>query len=109
MAKGTKAEIGEIRKRKSGIFQKTAEGWKQIRQEVPEKQKEIIKNFLHQFKENKLHRGKSEKIVTDRKQAIAIALSQAQRYKEKVESLEKEAQEHAKNVLERAKKIKLIT
>ena len=33
---------------------------------------------MHEFKEGDLHSGKSDVIVTNRKQAIAIALSEAQ-------------------------------
>ena len=32
---------------------------------------------MHEFKEGELHIGKSDTIVTDRKQAIAIALNEA--------------------------------
>ena len=40
-------------------------------------QKKIAK-VMHEFKEGKLHSGKSDKIVTNPKQAIAIALSEAE-------------------------------
>ncbi|WP_421797910.1 DUF6496 domain-containing protein [Haliscomenobacter sp.] len=39
--------------------------------------KEKIAEVMHEFKEGELHSGKSDTIVTDRKQAIAIALSEA--------------------------------
>lgn len=40
------------------------------------KQKKVAK-VMHEFKEGHLHIGTSDKIVTDPKQAIAIALSEA--------------------------------
>ena len=39
-------------------------------------QKKLVK-VMHEFKEGELHAGKSSTIVTNRKQAIAIALSEA--------------------------------
>lgn len=33
---------------------------------------------MHEFKDGELHSGKTDTIVTDRKQAIAIALSEAE-------------------------------
>lgn len=33
---------------------------------------------MHEFKEGELHSGKTDTIVTDRKQAIAIALSESE-------------------------------
>ena len=39
-------------------------------------QKKVAK-VMHEFKEGNLHIGKSDKIVTNPKQAIAIALSEA--------------------------------
>ena len=39
-------------------------------------QKKVVK-VLHEFKKGELHAGKSNTIVTNRKQAIAIALSEA--------------------------------
>ena len=39
-------------------------------------QKKVVK-VMHEFKEGELHVGKSDTIVTNRKQAIAIALSEA--------------------------------
>ena len=41
------------------------------------KQKKIAQ-VMHEFKEGELHSGKSEIIVTNPKQAIAIALSEAE-------------------------------
>lgn len=41
------------------------------------KAQEKIAEVMHEFKEGELHSGKSDVIVTDRKQAIAIALSEA--------------------------------
>ena len=40
-------------------------------------QREKVGKVMHEFKESKLHIGKSDKIVEDEKQAIAIALKQA--------------------------------
>lgn len=42
---------------------------------TPEQDK--IAEVMHEFKEGELHSGKSGVIVTNRKQAIAIALSEA--------------------------------
>lgn len=39
-------------------------------------QKKVAK-IMHEFKEGKLHSGKTDTIVTNQKQAIAIALSEA--------------------------------
>ena len=36
-----------------------------------------VAEVMHEFKEGELHSGNSDTIVTDRKQAIAIALSEA--------------------------------
>ncbi len=36
-----------------------------------------IAEVMHEFKEGELHSGNTDTIVTDRKQAIAIALSEA--------------------------------
>lgn len=40
-------------------------------------QKKVAK-VMHEFKEGELHAGKTDTIVTNRKQAIAIALSEAE-------------------------------
>jgi hypothetical protein len=45
---------------------------------------EIVHQELHEMKAGKLRSGKSGKKVTDRKQAIAIGLSQARRSGKKV-------------------------
>jgi len=37
-----------------------------------------IAEVMHEFKEDDLHSGKTETIVTNKKQAIAIALSEAE-------------------------------
>jgi Family of unknown function (DUF6496) len=37
-----------------------------------------VAQVMHEFKEGNLHSGKSENIVTNPKQAIAIALSEAE-------------------------------
>ena len=42
-----------------------------------EKKPRKVKKVMHEFKAGKLHSGKSGKIVKDPKQAIAIALSEA--------------------------------
>lgn len=38
-----------------------------------------VKKVMEEFKKHQLHSGKGGKVVTDRKQAIAIALSEAAR------------------------------
>jgi hypothetical protein len=38
-----------------------------------------VAEVMHEFKEGELHIGTSDKIVTDPKQAIAIALSEAEK------------------------------
>ena len=43
-------------------------------------QKKVSK-VMHEFKGGELHTGKSDTIVTNRKQAIAIALSEAKNIK----------------------------
>jgi hypothetical protein len=47
---------------------------------TPEQDK--IAEVMHEFKEGELHSGKSGVIVTNRKQAIAIALSEAHELEE---------------------------
>ena len=44
---------------------------------MEKKKPEKIKTVMHEFKAGKLHSGKSDKIVKNPKQAIAIALSEA--------------------------------
>ena len=44
---------------------------------LSQKQKKIAE-VMHEFKEGDLHSGKTETIVTNPKQAIAIALSEAE-------------------------------
>ena len=44
------------------------------------KQKKVAK-VMHEFKEGTLHSGKTDTIVTNPKQAIAIALSEAEKLK----------------------------
>ena len=39
--------------------------------------KKKVANVMHEFKEGELHIGKSDTIVTNPKQAIAIALSES--------------------------------
>jgi hypothetical protein len=48
------------------------------------KAQEEVKEAMHEFKEGKLKSGKSEKPVTNPKQAIAIGLSQARKKGAKV-------------------------
>ena len=43
-----------------------------------------IKQIMGEFKRKKLHQGKSRKLVTSRKQAIAIALKSANKYCSKI-------------------------
>ena len=43
-----------------------------------------IAEVMHEFKEGELHSGKSDVIVTNRKQAIAIALSEAHELEEEM-------------------------
>lgn len=42
-----------------------------------------IKKVMGEYKDHTLHSGRSKKIVTNHKQAIAIALSEAERMKKK--------------------------
>ena len=73
------------------------------------KQKEKIAKVMHEFKEGELHIGTSDKIVKNPKQAMAIALSEANASKmsdgggvwtkeqrEKVAKLDKEFEEYVK-------------
>lgn len=53
---------------------------KKKKKTTPSQQK--IEEVMHEFKEGELHSGKSDKIVTNRKQAIAIALSEADKVEE---------------------------
>lgn len=48
------------------------------------KSQESVKNAMHKMKEGKLESGKSHKKVTNRKQAIAIGLSEARKEGAKV-------------------------
>lgn len=41
-----------------------------------------VAEVMHEFKEGELHVGKSDTIVTNRKQALAIALSEADQLKQ---------------------------
>ncbi|WP_373551165.1 DUF6496 domain-containing protein [Haliscomenobacter sp.] len=49
---------------------------------TPSPAQKKIAEVMHEFKEGELHSGKSDIIVTDRKQAIAIALSEADELEE---------------------------
>lgn len=42
-----------------------------------------VRKVMHEFKTGTLHSGKSKKVVTSRKQAVAIALSEARKAKKK--------------------------
>ena len=44
-----------------------------------QKTEKKMEKVMHEFKEGKLKSGKSKKKVTDRKQAIAIGLSEARK------------------------------
>ncbi len=46
-----------------------------------------VAEVMHEFKEGDLHSGKSDIIVTNPKQAIAIALSEAEGLKKKTKKL----------------------
>ena len=47
------------------------------------KQQAKVGKVLHEFKTGTLHSGKGGKVVKDRKQGIAIALSEASKMKKK--------------------------
>lgn len=49
-----------------------------------EKAQESVKDAMHKMKKGKLESGKSHKKVTDKKQAIAIGLSEARKKGAKV-------------------------
>ncbi len=49
---------------------------------IPTPAQQKMEIVMHEFKEGELHAGNTDKIVTDRKQAIAIALSEAHRAEE---------------------------
>jgi hypothetical protein len=53
------------------------------------KPKNKVETVMHEFKEGELPMGKSGKKVTNRKQAIAIGLSEARKAGEKVKPLKK--------------------
>lgn len=57
-------------------------GKKASSKKTPSPAKKKIAAVMHEFKEGELHSGKSDIIVTDRKQAIAIALSEASELEE---------------------------
>jgi hypothetical protein len=49
----------------------------------PTRAQRKVRNVMHDFKAGGLHSGKGGKIVTSRKQAVAIALSEASRLNKK--------------------------
>ena len=55
---------------------------KSVSKDQAAKQKKVAK-VMHEFKEGELHSGKTDTIVTNPKQAIAIALSEADELKNK--------------------------
>ena len=55
---------------------------KSAKKKVPTPAQDKIAEVMHEFKEGELHSGKSDVIVTNRKQAIAIALSEAHELEE---------------------------
>ncbi len=57
---------------------------KESAKKKPTAEQKKIKEVMHEFKEGELHSGKSDNLVTDRKQAIAIALSEAREEEDKV-------------------------
>lgn len=52
-----------------------------MKKQTPSQKK--VAEVMHEFKEGELHSGKSDKIVTNPKQAIAIALSEADELEKK--------------------------
>lgn len=52
-------------------------GKKASDKKAPTPKQQKIAEVMHEFKEGELHSGKSDVIVTNPKQAIAIALSEA--------------------------------
>jgi hypothetical protein len=52
-----------------------------MKKQTPSQKK--VGQVMHEFKEGELHSGKSDKIVTNPKQAIAIALSEADELEKK--------------------------
>jgi hypothetical protein len=59
---------------------------------TPEQEK--IAQVMHEFKEGELHSGKTDTIVTNPKQAIAIALSEAKELEEDTENKSNQPEEH---------------
>jgi hypothetical protein len=47
-----------------------------MKKQTPSQKK--VDEVMHEFKEGELHSGKSDKIITNPKQVIAIALSKAE-------------------------------
>lgn len=60
------------------------------------KAQETVKEVMHKFKEGELKSGNSGEKVTDRKQAIAIGLSEAREKGAKVPKPPKSKQPHRK-------------
>ena len=61
----------------------------QKKKKVPTPKENKIAEVMHEFKEGELHSGKSDIIVTNPKQAIAIALSEANELEEEAKGLPK--------------------
>jgi hypothetical protein len=53
-----------------------------MKKKKPTPSEQKVAEVMHEFKEGELHSGKSNKIVKNRKQAIAIALSEAEKVEE---------------------------
>ncbi len=60
------------------------------RKRTPKPAQKKISEVMHEFKEGELHSGKSEIIVTNPKQAIAIALSEAHELEEETKPKQNE-------------------
>lgn len=52
-----------------------------MKKKKPTASQKKVAQVMHEFKEGELHSGKSDTIVTNPKQAIAIALSEANEIK----------------------------
>lgn len=61
------------------------------KKKAPTAKEKKIAEVMHEFKEGELHSGKSDVIVTNPKQAIAIALSEANELEEEAKEVPKDA------------------